>query len=174
MVTDTELQRIIDLAVQKKRGLIGNLGIDEDDLRQEIWLRLLTRPPVHDTPAFTTRVVQTTIIDVMRDARGRPDRNDARKIALLGAGPIPVFVDPETGVENQVLPAPDTDPPDHFLRQRLARALNTLPRRMASVVWRNVVDGESLTHIAQTHGLSLSWAFQYRERGLKALRKAVA
>jgi RNA polymerase sigma factor for flagellar operon FliA len=154
-----------------------------DELRSGDWASRSVRAAARRTDAAT---------DALTINLGRPPTK-AELAASLGVAraeldslqidvhrAVMVSIDAETGSEGGSLDLPDTgeSPERALLRSERARhlheAIAALPDRLDEIVERNFFGDESLTHIADSLGVTLSRVSQMRARALTLLNAAMS
>ncbi|MGE3165456.1 MAG: sigma-70 family RNA polymerase sigma factor [Planctomycetota bacterium] len=136
--------------------LVGHLVDDDasaDDLRQEVWVARLERPPtsIRSWPAWVTRVARN-LASNRRRAEARRAKNEAR-------GPVPSrpFTPAETLQREE-------------LRRRVVEAVFALDEPYLSTVLHRFYDDLTPSEIAQAHGISVDTVKSRLRRGLDRLR----
>jgi DNA-directed RNA polymerase specialized sigma24 family protein len=143
------------------------LGLDYDDLAQDVRLAMLQKPTRETLPAHRRLIIRQRLIDVLRvkGYRASQRRYTGVKAAF---NLMPAWADLDLQD-----PTHEPVPPDPWLHDRLHAALAALPARQRDVVVRHVVEGETLTDLARAHQRSLPWAWSQKTRGLAALKEAL-
>jgi RNA polymerase sigma-70 factor (ECF subfamily) len=166
---DSELERLLAAFRGRLRAIIqqrcpARLGLDADDVEQEIRIRLwkaLASERVIDHPAsYLHRVALSVIVDLLRRRSARPDldRAEALDEIQLGSQADPNTFDPLRHAEGAAA------------GQAVLRALASLPERRRRPVQLHL-QGFSTTQVGQLLGISEAAARNLVYRGLDELRE---
>jgi RNA polymerase sigma factor (sigma-70 family) len=174
-VTYDEYEAVFTLCLREYRPLLRGVGLDEADVRQNLWVRVLTRPLQCDTPAFLRTVARAAVIDILRAHWGRPGRSSRARVALLRAEPLPPAWESDEGGYDREPCTPPVDLPDDVWGHRL-RVLNAGLDRLLPED-RRVIEA-CYTHdrlpreVARELGCTTGRVYQRKERALRVLRES--
>ncbi len=166
-------ETVITYCLQRYRQLFHRVGLDESDVRQDLWVRLLTRPDSCQSPALLYTVARATVVDTLRAHWGRPGRNHRRRVALLRAQPLPLPWGVEGGGYDYEPSTPPADLPDDVWGHRrrvLNNGLNRLLPRDWQVIEACFVHNRPATEIACELGCTVGRVHQRKQRALRVLR----
>jgi RNA polymerase sigma factor for flagellar operon FliA len=154
-----------------------------DELRSGDWASRSVRSAARRTDAaadaLTISLGRPPTREELATALGVP-RSDLDSLQVDVHRAVMISIDAETGPEGSSLDLPDTgeSPERAVLRGERARhlheAIRALPDRLDEVVERNFFGDESLTHIADDLGVTLSRVSQMRARALILLHAAMS
>ncbi len=134
---------------------------DAEDVLQEVWLRIASRPPapVSAPLPYLYRTANTVMIDRYRSAKQSAQRE--KDWVEAGAGPMPGISD-SPSVERVIAGRQST--------RKVEEVLAGLPKRATAIFRRSRIDGIAQRAIAEEFGISISTV----ESDLRSVYRALA
>jgi RNA polymerase sigma factor (sigma-70 family) len=162
------LQELQELGRDLRRFLVARTGseADADDLLIELWIRLSTAPtgPVSNPRSYIFRTANNLVLDKLREARRRERRESVWTADQIGSEIASLEVADSAGnAERMLIEQEEAD--------RLARAIEKLPRAAQRVLRMHKLDGLSHSEVADRLGISKSAVEKHMAVAMKHLRR---